>query len=384
MRRRGSSAWWSVQPVVLAAAVWLAPAIARAEPYFMVREGAKCSDCHTNLTGGGKRTAFAHIHAHDILDDVDVLPIPAGAKAFNGEINSWVSMGGDLRTRSTTVFTDDPDKNGRVRNNRFTRNNVDSSDLAVTEFNLYGQVDLWPDVVSLYADENFNGGATNREAMAIIRGFLPYDTYVKAGRLYPAFGLRVQDDDAFIRRRTGFTFQNPDEGGEIGFAPGPFFLASSLTNGAGGDTDFLSTVNGYGVFTDLPVVRSVLAGASFARQSNKRNVGGFYAGTNLWRFTGLAEMDVYNDRTVATEKRRDRYAAYSELHFLALDWLDFRGTFEFIRVSNDNDQTRFTIGAEPFINRFLQPRIQYRVNNGPRTDPGQNTAELWIELHMFF
>jgi len=384
MRRRGSRAT-CIRSVVLATAVCLlVPALGRAEPYFMVRAGAKCSDCHTNLTGGGKRTAFAHIHAHDILNDVDVLPIPAGAKAFNGDLNDWVSIGSDLRVRNTTVFADDPDKNGQVKNDRFTRNNVESSDLAVQEFNLYTQVDLWPDVLSLYADENFNGGATNREAMAIIRGFLPYDTYIKGGRLFPTFGLRVQDDDAYIRRRTGFTFQNPDEGGEIGFSPGPFFLASSLTNGAGGDTDFLSTVNGYGVFTDLPVVRSVLAGASFARQSNKRNVGGFYGGTNLWKFTWIAEMDVYNDRTVATAKRRDRYAAYSELHFLAFEWLDLRSTFEFIRVSNDNDQTRWTLGAEPFINRFLQPRIQYRVNNGPKTDPTLNQCELWIELHMFF
>ena len=52
---------------------------ARAEPYLMVRAGAKCNDCHTNLTGGGKRTPFAHIHARDILHDLDLLPIPPTA-----------------------------------------------------------------------------------------------------------------------------------------------------------------------------------------------------------------------------------------------------------------------------------------------------------------
>ena len=35
----------------------LLPGRSRAEPYLTVRTGAKCSDCHTNLTGGGKRTA---------------------------------------------------------------------------------------------------------------------------------------------------------------------------------------------------------------------------------------------------------------------------------------------------------------------------------------
>src|SRR5438093_4770794 len=82
---------------------------ARAEPYLMVREGAKCSACHTNQTGGGKRTAFAHIHAHDIEHDLEVLPIPAGTKPFNGEVNSYISLGGDFRMRNTTVFQDRPD-----------------------------------------------------------------------------------------------------------------------------------------------------------------------------------------------------------------------------------------------------------------------------------
>ena len=84
--------------------------------------------------------------------------------------------------------------------------------------------------VTLYGDWNLNGGVTNREGFALIRGFLPYDTYVKAGRLFPTFGLRVQDDMAFVRGHSGYTFTNPDEGGEIGFAPGPFFIARSTSS----------------------------------------------------------------------------------------------------------------------------------------------------------
>ena len=46
--------------------------------------------------------------------------------------------------------------------------------------------------------------------------------------------------------------------------------------------------------------------------------------------------------------------------------------------------TRYTFGAEPFINRVIQPRIQYRINNGIPTQPIQNQDELWLELHFFF
>ena len=365
-------------------ALVLLPSLVRAEPYLMVREGAKCSDCHTNLTGGGKRTAFAHIHAHDIEHDLDLLPIPPGMKPFNGEISPYFSLGGDLRVRNTTVFADKLSRKGTVPLNRATRGSVISNDSAVNEFLGYAQVDLWPDIVTLYADESLNGGATNREAFGLIRGFLPWDAYFKAGRMFPAFGLRVQDDQAFIRARSGFTFQNPDEGAEIGIAPGPFFLASSITNGTPGDKDVQATVNGYGVWQDIPVVENIIGGASFARQSDKRNVAAFYAGSKLWKLTYLGELDVIHDKTVATAARRDRFAAYGELDLLLLDWLNLRGTFDFVKVSKDRDQTRYAIGAEPFISRFLQPRIQYRINNGPKAEPDLNQDEIWVELHMFF
>ncbi len=368
---------------------------AAAEPYLMVREGAKCSACHTNETGGGKRTAFAHIHAHDIEHDLELLPVPPGTKPFNGEVNSYVSMGGDLRVRNSTIFQDKPDALGRVPENNAFRRKVLSNDSTVNEVLGFLQVDLWPDMATFYLDENLNGGASTREAFGLLHNFLPRfgidwldwlitDQYVKAGKMFPAFGLRVHDDEAFIRARSGFTFQNPDDGGEIGIAPGPFFFASSITNGKPGDKDVQTTFNGYGVFEDVPVVRNVIAGASYARQSNKRDVSGFYAGSNIWKFTYLGELDIIDDRTVASRALRDKYAAYGEVDLLLLDWLNLRGTFDFVKVTHNNDQTRYAIGAEPFISRVIQPRIQYRINNGPGSKPGLNQDELRLELHFFF
>ena len=380
----------AVAAVALGFSIALAAAPARAEPYLMVRAGAKCNDCHTNLTGGGKRTPFAHIHARDILHDLDLLPIPPTVKGFNGQINEYLSIGGDLRVRNTTVFQDRFSKKGTVPQNQAFRRHVTSNDTDINEFLGYTQVDLLPDYVTLYGDWNLDGGVTNREGFGLIRGFLPYDTYLKAGRFFPTFGLRVQDDQAFIRARTGYTFTNPDEGGEIGFAPGPFFIASSITNGTGGDKDVAATVNGYGVFQDIPVVQTIMTGASFARQTDKRWAAAWYAGSNIWRFTYLGEFDLIDDRSPSSEPKRDQYAAYAEVDFLVFDWLNIRGTFDFVKVTHDRDQTRYGIGVEPFINRFIQPRIQYRINNGPpvpTNDPNvlvDNQDELLFELHFFF
>ncbi len=357
---------------------------AHAEPYLAVRSGAKCSDCHTNLDGGGKRTAFAHIHSHDILHDLQILPIPKGVKAFNGEINQYLSIGADLRVRSTTTWDSNPDADGRVPENRAFRSHFASQDLEVQQATGYIQVDLWPDVLTLYGDFNAaGGGVTARETIAILK--LPYNTFVKGGRFFPPFGLRLYDDDAFVRTRTGFTFQNPDEGLELGVIPGPFYLAASVTNGAGGDRDVLASFNGYGMFDELPVVRNVLAGASVARQSNKRTVGAVYAGANLWKFTYLGEFDWIDDRTVLPPNTgRDQYASYAEVNLLLFDWLNLRGTFDFLKVSGDRDQTRYTIGTEPFIDRFIQPRLYYVINNGPGNQPEQNSTQLVFELHFFF
>jgi hypothetical protein len=357
---------------------------AAAEPYLMVRAGAKCSDCHVNKTGGGMRTAFAYLHAHDILDDLRILPIPKGVQTWNGEVNQWFGLGGDLRVRDQLIFQDKPGPDGRVPANKAFRSDVTSNDLKVQQFTTYARVDLIPDMVTMYGDFNMNGGFTDREAVGMIQNFMPWDVYIKAGRLYPAYGLRVWDDDAYIRSQTGYTFATPEEGGEIGMGPGPFFLATTVTNGRAGDKDVAVTVNGYGMWTDLPVVRNVLAGASFARQSPKRDLAAWYAGTNIWDLSALAEFDLIDDRTVGSEPARDQYASYFELHWLTFGWLDFRGTFEFLKVSRDQDRTRYTVGVDPFIDKFIQPRIEYRINNGPTTNVNYNQDELVFELHFWF
>jgi hypothetical protein len=55
-----------------------------------------------------------------------------------------------------------------------------------------------------------------------------------------------------------------------------------------------------------------------------------------------------------------------------------------VKVKGDEDQTRYAIGVEPFIDKVIQPRIQYRINNGPGSRPELNTAQLLFELHLFF
>ena len=197
----------------------------------------------------------------------------------------------------------------------------------------------------------------------------------------------MYEDASFIRTNTGFTFQNPDEGGEIGDHPGAFYLATSVTNGTPAATRTCSRrVNGYGMFDDLPVVqeharRGVLRAP--VQQAQRRGVLRA-ARTSGSSRTSASSTSSTTAPSLPANTGRDQYASYAEVDLLLFDWLNLRGTFDFLKVSGNRNQTRYQIGAEPFIDRFIQPRLYYVINNGPGNQPQLNTTQLVFELHFFF
>ena len=414
-----------------------APALA--EPYFAVREGLRCSACHTNMTGGGKRTDLVSTHARDLLHYPNFFgAFSSPPEFFSGEVNKYISLGGDLRASNTAVFQDgkpgaDGVFHGQVSNDQVFRGRLEENRVEVTEAVLYGEVRLIPDYLTFYLDQRFQPQVTNREAFALLHGILPWSGYVKAGEMFLPYGLQLQDDEAFIRGgrtngsssiNTGFSFNTYEPAFEVGFEPGPVTLIAAVSNGPSGDRDVRVTTTASALFTDLPVVRNVLLGSSFSRvgpPSGEHERFGFFAGSNLERltfqrgvdflsalqliiapltaiapFTFLGEADFLSDSchgsscTATTNGRTfGRFVAYGEGDYLFFDWLNFKAAVDY----GDNDGTlgdtsdsenRVSVGLEPFLNRFLQPRLFYRINNGIRRDPTHNQNLLLAEVHAFF
>ena len=100
---------------MLALLLWIAPG-AQAEPYLAIQEGYKCSQCHVNMTGGGKRTDFANIYVQTRLtskfldwrsilpesdEDIDAeenpLKTDSTSSFFSGRLNDYIAIGGDFR-----------------------------------------------------------------------------------------------------------------------------------------------------------------------------------------------------------------------------------------------------------------------------------------------
>ena len=154
-------------------------------------------------------------------------------------------------------------------------------------------------------------------------------------------GFRFVDDDLFVRSRTGYTFNRHDVGVELGVEPGPLSLVANATE------DQLS-------LRAATVFRRFRVGASYGEALNdvEGSVWGVFAGANFGRFTLLGEGDFIRDIA------RDRFAALAEVNVLATRGLNFKLTYEWFdadrSVASSADQTRVSVGVEPFITQFLQ------------------------------
>lgn len=333
----------------------------RAEPYLAIRTGFKCSQCHVNQTGGGKRTDFGVIYSQTNLY-MEFLRTANKSGFFDGKLSQSISIGTNLRIDDISLFgyQSSEGETGDFSNN--TR---------IPEANIYFLVDVVPDVLSVYADQTLAPSAANREFFGMLQN-LPFNSYVKVGRMLLPFGLRLRDDEAFIRNETGYTYNRHDVGLEVGLEPGRYSLVANLTENQ------LSTVGSV-------TFRGFRIGGSFGRNIRKTNdyVFGAFSGLNFGRFTLLGEADWIKQATI------ERFAALAELNFLVGRGFNFKATYEFFDrnrdVPNERDgQERITLGVEPFVTQFMQVGVFYRINRFIPQNIAENQDQLIVQFHVFF
>lgn len=357
----------ALRACMLLMAVLQAPA--HAEPYLAVREGLKCVSCHVDPAGGGMRNAFGNAWAQTTLAArrVEV----ADAAVWTGSLNRHVAVGGNLRGAAT--HTDVPDQSNR-------------SAFDLEELRVFLDLAAIPDRLALHVDQRIApGNSANLEA------YVRYVTadrrwHLKAGQFYLPFGLRLEDDSAFIRQVTGISFATPDRGVEIGFESARLSAQIAVSNGSGGGPEI---DEGKQVSLRAEHVRNRWRlGASFNlndANAGDRRMQGLFAGLRTGPIAWLAEADYVVDDSFVTPRR----------HWVGLlegNWGFARGhnlkiTAEYFEPDTDVDedeQNRFSAVWEYSPVQFLQVRAGARVYDGIPQNTLQNRRIYFIGLNGFF
>ena len=362
-RRRLQPLWFCVFVLLCFFAVR-----AQAEPYLAVQTGFKCGQCHVNPTGGGMRNAFGDVYAQTQLPAEH---LDTGTDVWAGNLSRFLSVGGDVRFEG--IETQVP-------------HGSSTDAFSLEQARVYLNATVIPERLTVYVDEEVApGGALNREAYGMLWS-ADHQWYVKAGQMYLPFGLRLQDQTAFIRSVEGINMTTPDQGVEFGWEHGPWDAQLAVSNGTAGGSEVDHTKQ---YSTQLIFVQSIwrlgLAGNFNNAAVGNKTAAGLFGGLRTGPISWLGEIDFIHDQSLPGGARQ-------VTGLLEANWMPARGhnlkvTAEYFdpsrAVANDA-QTRWSLVYEYTPIQFLQLRGGIRYSDGIPQQPLEHTRIYFVELHGYF
>ncbi|HXV85092.1 MAG TPA: hypothetical protein VD793_00255 [Gemmatimonadales bacterium] len=337
---------------------------ASAEPHLAMRTGLKCSACHVNRSGGGGRSAFGSVYAQTQL------PWKTTA-ARNRALNDYLALGFDVRTVASGYVSD-----------ASPRTSID-----LEEANVYMEARLIDRVLALYVDQTLGPGrADAREAFALVEQ-LPLNGYAKAGKFLLPYGLRLQDDLEFIRQQTGFSYDTPDQGVELGIEPGPLSWILAVTNGSSGGPEGNS---GKQLTSSAALVfRHFRLGASASHNEldgvARRRVFGGFGGARLGPLTLLGEVDRIEE-VLPSSVKLEQDAAYVAGDLLLTKGVSAKvtyGYFDKSRAIPEDERVRWRFGLELFPAGFARLAAFYTADVWiPQATADRDRISLEFHLHF--
>ncbi len=359
-------------------------------PKFATRQGAKCQSCHINPTGKGMRSTFGSTYGREELT-MPTFKEATDIEDFSPALSDFFTIGMDYRT----LFFYEPQ--GKE----------------ASFFQMQG--DLYFDLrlnkkFRIYFDKGLYSGF---EVFGLAK-VLPLEGYIKVGKFMPAYGIKIDDHNAFIRGgqygggefasvfpngyRQGLLFgeRSEDTGLELGFSPSIFSLNIGVFNGNPGGGLTGTT----GEKTKAVVVRgdinlqsdfaNAVIGGSFYTKPNISSPGKtqFYGGfgiltlANNLTFTG--EADVVTTFHPTQLKEVSGLMFYSEISYVAFQGVDLKLAFENYdpdtKLINGSFST-ITVGAEMFPLTGVEVRPMYRFN---REKPKEISNDEFQMLFHFY
>jgi len=260
-----------------------------------------------------------------------------------------------------------------------------SSSFDLNSLRAYLNLRIIPGKLDLYVDQRLAPGtSTNAEAWLRLntsdRRF-----YVKAGQMYLPYGLRLQDDGAFIRERTNINFNTPDRGIEAGYAGARWNAQLAVSNGTAGGAE-VDEGKQWSARAEYVQPRW-RAGASFNLNDfdeGTRRMQGVFVGLRTGPVAWLAEVDAIDDSTRSPSV--DQWAGLVEANWMVRKGHNIKLTAE--RYDPDRDAagdrlTRLSLLWEYTPIPFLQLRAGVRQYDDDAENPSQNQRMVFLQVHGF-
>lgn len=344
----------------------LAP-VGYAEPYFAVQEGLKCATCHVNPDGGGMRNAFGNVWAQTQLPARQ----PERDEYWTGLLNAFVGVGANLRTNA--IDTRIP-------------NQSDQFEFTLQEVRAYLDVNPLPGRVGVYVDQRIApGGSINREAYGRLHS-ANGNWYLKAGQMYLPYGLRIEDDSAFVRQASGINFTTPDRGVAAGWEAQHWSLQAAMSNGTAGgaetDRGKQFSLRAEHIQAGWRAGASVNVNDTAIGTRHMQNLfGGLRTGPVAW----LVEVNHISDDTLIV--RRTLWAGLLEANWRFRPGHNLKVSAEFLDPDADASgigQNRISLVWEHVPLPFMQFRVGLRAYDGPSGADVENRTVTFAQAHAFF
>ncbi|HKI75125.1 MAG TPA: hypothetical protein VJ998_10790 [Pseudomonadales bacterium] len=235
----------------------------------------------------------------------------------------------------------------------------------------------------LYLDEEVSqSGATNRETWA---KYSFGSTYLKAGRIFLPYGLRLEDDSAFIRDATRVQFGHPDTGIEFGHVGTHVSAQVAVTNGTEGGPEVDSGKQVTGRFSWVePGYRVGLSASGNNTSTTDRTMFGAFAGILTGPIDWLAEYDhVKNSLPGSPDNTLN--AAYLEADWKVTQGGYFRVTAETLRSPSNTapDNNRYTVEYSWYPVPMAQLRFVASMSDYRGANPFMNYNNYFVQIHLY-
>jgi len=336
---------------------------ALAEPYLAVETGYQCSQCHVNPTGGGLRNAFG-----DLFSQTELPANLSEMDMWTGTVLDRFAIGSDARGSGRQFDFDDRD---------------DHQDFQVDRVVLYLNATL-NEYVSLYLDEQVApGGSLNRQAWAMLkRG----NWYLKGGKLVLPFGLRFEDDSAFVRSVTGINFDSADNGVEAGYIGGPWSIQLAVTNGTAGAAEVDDGKQGSLRIAHVASRWRIGVSGNYNHTDPvDRAMYGVFGGLRTGPVSWLAEYDRIDDDGLESGDVQQNVALLeASIRLRKGHYLQLIAEMNSFDDSDLADRYRYSAVYAYFPWPFTELRAGFRQRDSNDDDAALNASESFVQLHVYF